>query len=58
MLTTKLIQVNRYYYRCEVTKWLYFIVSKNSKIIKFKCASLAYNKSICNKYVKDVVKLV
>ncbi len=54
MQHTKFIQVNKYYYRCEITNLLYFGKKKSATIMAFKCASRRNYGNTCNKYIADV----
>ncbi len=55
---SKFIQLNKYYYRCEVTRMMYILSNKkvsNSDTLKFRCVSRLNKDQICSKYKEDVI---
>lgn len=55
MKHTRFIQLNKYYYKCEVTNLFYIGISMDSTYIKFKCTSELNKGNIVKKRKIDVV---
>ena len=54
MRHTYLTTIDKQFYRCDVTGWIYEILqSKYKNILRFECVSGA-KKHIINKYTKDI----